>query len=358
MTNNNPPVPPVHYSASRYFSSWLADQNASLLATTYESGMLFMIGVRPDGSLSCVDRAIARCTGLAVDHDAIWVGTMFQIWRFQNTVAVGDQHRGFDGFYVPRVAWSTGDIDVHDVAIGRDGRPVFVNTSYSCLATVDEEQSFIPLWKPPFISQLKREDRCHLNGLAMVDGTATYVTSIAASDVADGWRAMRRDGGLLLHVPSGETVASGLSMPHSPRWYRDRLWLHNSGTGEFGYVELDSGRFVPVAFCAGYLRGLSFIDRFAVVGLSMGRDDAFGSLPLQSRLVEKGVLPRCAIQIIDLDNGDVAHEFRLRGEVRELYDTAVLPGVRVPGTIGYMSDEFLTRINFRDPGQESLVNPG
>lgn len=346
--SSQPPVPPVHYTASRYFASWLVENDVSLLATTYESGMLFMIGTRQDGQLSCVNRAIARCTGLAVSGGAIWIGTLFQIWRFQNTLAPGTTHRDFDRFYAPRVAWSTGDIDVHDLGIDGAGRPVFVNTSYSCLATVDEEDSFIPLWKPPFISSLVREDRCHLNGLAMIDGSAIYATCIAASDEKDGWRTLRRDGGLLMHIPSNEIVASGLSMPHSPRWHAGKLWLHNSGTGEFGFVEPDAGRFVPVAFCPGYLRGLSFVAGFAVIGLSIGRDETFGSLPLQHSLAQKGVVARCAIQIVDLASGDVPHELRIMGEVRELYDTAVLVGVRRPGTIEYMSDEFLTRITFRD----------
>ena len=238
MSSNQPPVPSVHYSASRYFPAWLQDQNASLVGTAYEGGMMFFIGAKADGGLSCVERAIARPTGLAVHDNALWVGTIFQIWRFQNTVAPGEEYLGFDGFYVPRVAWSTGHIDVHDIGTDRAGRPVFVNTWYSCLATVDDEESFRPLWRPKFISALRHEDRCHLNGLAMVDGEPGYVTCIAASDEPEGWRELRKDGGQVIHVPSGETVCGGLSMPHSPRWYRGKLWLHNSGTGEFGHMDL------------------------------------------------------------------------------------------------------------------------
>ena len=112
---------------------------------------------------------------------------------------------------------------------------------------------------------------------------------------------------------------------------------------------------MPVAFCPGYLRGLSFINQFAVVGLSMGRDDTFGSLPLQNALAERYVMPRCAIQIVDLDSGDVVHELRIKGDVAELYDTAVLPGIRLSATVGYMSEEFMMRISFRDPDQGTIV---
>ena len=127
---------------------------------------------------------------------------------------------------------------------------------FGCLATLSQRASFQPLWRPPFLSALVPEDRCHLNGLAMRDGRAAFVTVVSRSDVADGWRDKRRDGGCVLDVASGEAVCTGLSMPHSPRWYRDRLWVLNSGTGELGSVDLASGRFEPIAFCPGYLRGL------------------------------------------------------------------------------------------------------
>lgn len=342
---SNPAAAPVGYSATRNFAPWLQQHNASLLASTYQSGLLFFIGVRADGTLSCVNRPVARCMGLSATADRFWAGTLFQVWRFENTLASGQEHEGFDGYYLPRVAWTTGDIDIHDLATDADGRPVFVSTSYSCLATVDDRYSFQPLWMPPFISRLAPEDRCHLNGLAMVDGAPTYVTCVSRSDVANGWRDFRDQGGLLLHVPSNEIVATGLSMPHSPRWYRGRLWLHNSGTGEFGWVDLASGRFEAVAFCPGYLRGLSFINGYAVVGLSLGREGSMASLPLHAMLQSKGAAPRCALQVIDIEKGEIQHEFRIiGGDVREFYDTAVIPGVRVPGIVDYMGEDLLRRI--------------
>lgn len=342
---SNPESAPVGYSATRNFGPWLQQNNASILASTYQSGLLFFIGVRDDGTLSCVNRPVARCMGLAAAANTFWAGTLFQVWRFENSLAAGQTHDGFDGYFIPRVAWTTGDIDIHDLAIDAAGRPLFVSTAYSCVATVDERYSFRPVWKPSFISRLVPEDRCHLNGLAMVDGTATYATCVSRSDVANGWRDFRDNGGLLLHIPSNEIVASGLSMPHSPRWYRGRLWLHNSGTGEFGWVDLDNGCFVPVAFCPGYLRGLSFINDYAVVGLSLGREGSPGTLPLHATLQSRGAAPRCALQVIEINKGEIQHEFRILGDgVREFYDTAVLPGVRVPGTVSFMGEDLLKHI--------------
>lgn len=350
MSTPQPPATRIEFSATRNLAGWLHEQNVSLLASTYESGLLFMIGLKPDGTISYVRRAVARCMGIAASAQSIYVGTQFQVWRFENTVLPGQNYQGHDAYYVPRVAWTTGDVDIHDVGVLADGRVAFVNTAFSCIATVDDRFSFRPLWTPPFISRLAAEDRCHLNGMAMIDGVPTYATCVSRSDAAGGWRDFRINGGLLMHIPSNEIVLSGLSMPHSPRWHEGRLYLLNSGTGEFGYADLERGRFEPIAFCPGYLRGLSFHKGYAIAGLSMGRENTFGGLPLQANLEQKGAMARCALQIIDLERGDVQHEIRIIGDIRELYDTGVLPGVRVAGTVGFMSEEFLKRITLETDG--------
>ena len=241
---------------------------------------------------------------------------------------------------MPKVGYTTGDLDVHDVAVDATGRVVFVATGFGCLATFAERASFTPLWRPPFLSKLAAEDRCHLNGLALVDGRPRYVTAVSRTDVIDGWRDRRVDGGVVLSVPDGQVIASGLSMPHSPRWHKRRLWLHNSGAGEFGSVDPATGRFEPLTFCPGYLRGLAFVGDYAVVGLSRPRHDkTFGGLPLEAELAKRGAEARCGLFFIDLRTGDVAHWLRVEGMVRELYDVAVLPQVTRPMALGFKTDE-------------------
>ena len=327
-------------SASRQFASWLLEQGISLAFTTYQANMFFFIGMRDERRPFFHRRTLPRCMGMVVNGNSLYVSSLYQLWRFENSLKPGQLHRGCDRLYVPKVSHVTGDIDIHDIAVDRDGRLVFVNTLFGCLATTSDTHSFVPLWKPPFISKLAAEDRCHLNGLAMRDGRPAYVTTVSQGDVPDGWRDFRRDGGTLIDVAKNEIVLDGLSMPHSPRWYRGRLWLHNSGTGEFGYADLKAGRFVPVCFVPGYLRGLDFNGEFAVVGLSMPRrDKAFHGLALQERLEAKKASPRCAIYIIDLRTGDAVHWVRFEGAIEELYDVAVLRGCRRPIAIGFQSDE-------------------
>ncbi|MEM9530685.1 MAG: TIGR03032 family protein [Pseudomonadota bacterium] len=334
-------TPQLELTGSRQFTPWLQETGASLAFSTYQAGKLFFIGVNPDGRLSVFERTFARCMGLALADDTLWVSTLYQLWRFENVLGPGTTHQGYDRLYVPQLGYTTGDLDVHDVAVpANEETPVFVNTLFSCVARPDERYSFRPVWKPGFVSRLAAEDRCHLNGLALKDGQPAFATCVAATDVNEGWREHRRDGGQVLSIPDGETVCAGLSMPHSPRWHDGRLWLHNSGTGEFGWVDSAAGRFQPVAFCPGYLRGLCFVGNFAVVGLSKPRGNkTFSGLALDQQLAERNVGARCALQVIDLSRGDVVHELRIEGVVEELYDVISLPQVRRPMALGFKTDE-------------------
>jgi uncharacterized protein (TIGR03032 family) len=333
--------PKLSIDASRQFTSWLVEHRLSLAFTTYQYGKLFFIGVRPDGRLWVHERTFNRCMGLAGDGQSLWMSSLYQLWRFENALAPGELHQGCDRLYVPQTGYTTGDIDIHDVALDRQRRPVFAATLFSCLATVSETHSLRPIWKPPFITKLAAEDRCHLNGLAMKDGAPAYVTAVAATDVADGWREHRDSGGVMIDVTSGDTVVSGLSMPHSPRFHEGALYLLESGTGQFGQIDLAKGRFEPVAFCPGYLRGLAFVDKFAIVGISRPRPDTrtLQGLRLNAALAARGVSARCGILVIDLKRGDIVHWLFLQGVVQELYDVTALAGVVRPMALGFKSDE-------------------
>jgi len=175
----------------------------------------------------------------------------------------------------------------------------------------------------------------------MRDGKPAYVTLVGPSDVADGWREHRRNGGQVLDVASGEVAISGLSMPHSSRWHDGKLWLLNSGAGEFGYADFASGKFEPIAFCPGYARGLTFIDSCAVIGLSRPRasNRTFEGLELGERLAQKGAEARCGIYIVDLKSSDAVHWLRVEGVVQELYDVTTIHNARRPLALGLKTDE-------------------
>ncbi len=344
---SNAPQPQLEITCSRNFTAWLAQNRLSLAFTTYQSGKIFFIGLQPGGRLSVFERTFNRAMGMVVHEGEIYLSTLYQVWRFVNMLLPGQAFDGYDRLYVPRTCHVTGELDIHDMVVDADGRLAFVNTLFGCVATTDEHHCFRPLWKPPFLERLAAEDRCHLNGLALRDGRPRYVTAVSKSNVVDGWRDRRHDGGIVMDIQSNEELLGGLSMPHSPRWYRDRLWLLNSGTGEFGYADLNTGKFEPIAFCPGYARGLAFAGDFAIVGLSRARENkSFQGLALDDALAERDAEARCGLLVIDIRTGDTVEWMRIEGVVQELYDVAVLPGAMRPMALGFKTDEIRRFISF------------
>ena len=321
------------------FSRWLSDRYLSLAFSTYQAGKIFLVGLQPNGNLSVFERTFDRCMGLWVNNSSLYLSSLYQIWGFENALEPGQTYNGYDFLYIPQSSYVTGDLDVHDLVIDRSGKLIFANTLFNCLATVSNTHSFAPLWQPSFISELVAEDRCHLNGIALRNEEVRYVTTIGQSDRANSWRDCRRDEGCVIDITNNQVIATGLSMPHSPRWYQNRLWLLNSGTGEFGYIDPQKGIFEPVVFCPGYLRGCAFIDNYAVVGISKLRNKTFSGLLLDEKLQQTGTESFCGLLVIDLSKGEIAHWLKLEGIVSELYDVATLPNIRRPMAVGLKSDE-------------------
>ena len=345
--------PKLEISTSRGFEAWLASAGVSLAFTTYQAGKLFLIGRQPSGRMSVFERTFERCMGLHATPQTLWMTSIYQVWRFENALEGEQTQDGYDAVYIPQVAYTTGDLDIHDLAPGADGKPVFCATLFNCLGTLSETHSFTPIWRPPFISRLAAEDRCHLNGLAMDDGKPAYVTMVSRSDVVDGWRDRRSDGGLVMDVATGEVVADGLSMPHSPRLANGKLYLLDSGAGRFGAVDPANGQFEEICFCPGFARGLSIHGDYALIGLSLPRENrTFSGLPLDDALKERDAAPRCGLIVVDLKTGDAVHWVRIDGIVTEIYDVAQIPGVARPMAIGTRADDIKRMVSLHPAAAE------
>lgn len=333
----------MSFSQSRQFADWMRMANVSCAFTSYQTGRLGFFGIDEKGQLSLLQRSFTRAMGLHASDRRLWLADLYQLWRFDDVV--GDSGSAlmagakFDRLYVPRIGYTTGDIDIHDIGVDPEGRPVFVSSLYSCLATFSDKASFRPLWRPRFISKLAAEDRCHLNGLAMRNGRPAFVTACSRADAVEGWREHRGSGGVVIDVDSGEVVATGLSMPHSPRLRGEELWVLNSGSGHLGKIDRNTGAFEPVAFCPGFLRGLAFHGDHALVGVSLPRRLGFLGLALDEELRRRDAAARCALLVVDLRSGDVVHWLRFDSHITELYDVAIVPGVQRPGCLGFQTNE-------------------
>ena len=113
-------------------------------------------------------------------------------------------------------------------------------------------------------------------------------------------------------------------------------------------VDLNTGRFEPITFCPGFLRGLAFWKNWAIVGLSKPRDRTFLGLELDENLFAKDVKPRCGLMVIDINTGSIVEWLRLEGVITELYDVQILPGVQRPMALGFQTDE-ISRLLTLDP---------
>jgi uncharacterized protein (TIGR03032 family) len=332
------PLPPLRSVHTTTFAEVLDHFGIALLLTTYQAGKLVLL--RADrGVVNTQFRSFPKPMGLALQGNRLAIGTAREVWEFHNVPAVAaklEPAGKYDACFLPRAGHATGEVLMHEMAWVRSGGQEegpelwFVNTRFSCLCTLDRRYSFVPRWRPPFVTALAPDDRCHLNGLGPVDGQVRYVTALGETDAAGGWRANKKAGGILMEVPSGAVLLRGLSMPHSPRWHQGRLWLLESGTGTLGAVDLRAGRYEPIAEVPGFTRGLDFYGGLAFLGLSQVRESAvFSGIPLTERLSER----TCGVWVVDLATGRTVAFLRFEDAVQEVFAVQVVPQVRFPDLI-------------------------
>ncbi|HEY2842730.1 MAG TPA: TIGR03032 family protein, partial [Bryobacteraceae bacterium] len=316
------PLRSVH---TQTFPQILNQLCASVAVTTYQAGKLVLLRPEPTANgfvLNTHFRTFSKPMGFAWEPGRFALGTSAEIVEFHDLPAVArklnipESPLVHDACFLPRLANTTGDIQIHEMAwvkstdrhapdVDSSGAPLselwFANTRFSCLCTRSNIYSFVPRWKPPFITALAPEDRCHLNGIGVREGAVRYATALGATDIAGGWRANKPAGGIVLEVPSGEIIARGLSMPHSPRWHQNRLWILESGNGGVGVIDETSGKYQEVTRLPGFTRGIDFAGPYAFVGLSKVRESAvFSGIAIAERPPEERC---CGIWVIDTRNG-------------------------------------------------------
>jgi uncharacterized protein (TIGR03032 family) len=320
------PLRSVH-SAS--FASLLEHLGVSLFVSTYQAGKLVIL--RADGGLVNTHfRTWNAPMGVALSGDRLAIGTALDVWEFHNVPAVArrlEPAGKHDACFLPRTSHVTGNVQIHEIAWVGD-QLIFVNTRFSCLAGRAVNHSFVPIWRPPFISALAPDDRCHLNGLGLRDGEVRYVTALGETDEPGGWRQNKKSGGVLMEVPSGAVIARGLSMPHSPRWHAGRLWVLDSGNGGVSIADERTGHLTTVVELPGFTRGLDFYDRYAFVGLSQVRESAiFSGIAIAERPERS-----CGVWVVDTASGQIVAMLKFEDAVQEIFAVQVVPA-RFPDVI-------------------------
>lgn len=342
------------------FPDVLRHFHSSLAVSTYQAGKLVLL--RPDGTaINTHFRSFNRPMGMATDSGRLALGSNLEISEFHNMPDMAPKLEDpprHDAVYMARRGHITGAIDIHEMAWAADGELWFVNTLFSCLCTLDNRSSFVPRWRPSFVSHYAPEDRCHLNGLAMRDGKPRYVTALGNTNTPGGWRKNKRNGGLLIDLEGERVLCEGLSMPHSPRWYRDQLWVLESGRGALVRVDPVSGERTDVGRVPGFARGMDFMGPLAFIGLSQLRaSNPFTDIPITDDNSDR----LSGVWAVNIENGNTVAFLKFTGGVEEIFAVQTLQGTLFPEIVSEpehlanaysLPDEALRQVQLSPPPKD------
>ncbi len=335
-------------SYSESFPKILEKLGISIAVTTYQAGKLILLR-NMDGKLNTHYRTFKRPMGMCANSKYMYLGDRSSIIKFRNVPELSSQldpPDKVDACYIVRNIHVTGNIDVHEMELDKEGDLWFINTKFSTLCKLDYNNSFVPLWRPKFVSALAREDRCHLNGLCMIDGKPKYLTALGKTDTKGGWRDNKKDGGIMIDIDTDEVVLENLSMPHSPRWYRNKLWILESGEGSIATVDLENKKLHTIAKLPGFTRGIDFIGPLAFIGLSQIRESAvFSGLPITERLEER----ICGVWVVNIETGETLGHVKFTSGVEEIFSIKILPHTKFPEVLG--TDSKLLMNSFMIPDE-------
>ena len=342
MTDQEPTDSPVQTLTSVHSGNMgpmLGELRHSIMLTTYQAGRLVILQQNDEGTLNTHYCEFNRPMGLAVCGDRMAIGVDTEIIEYHDIPAVAHKLPPVgthDAAFLPRQSHHTGDIQIHEMAWVPKSSPekglelYFINTRFSCLCRREMPYSFVPVWRPKFVSAIAPEDRCHLNGLGLRDNLPRYATALGETNTIAGWRDDKKSGGILIDIQANEVIARGLSMPHSPRWYDGRLWVLNSGMGSFGTIDPQSGIYQEVARMPGFTRGLDFVGPLAFIGLSQVRESAtFSGIEIASRPVDERI---CGLWVVHIHTGQTLGYVKFGDALQEIFAVQAVPHYR-PGVI-------------------------
>jgi uncharacterized protein (TIGR03032 family) len=310
----------------------LKELKSVIAISTYQAGKLIFIGAENETSLYQTPISFRKPMGIALLDNKMAVATLDEIHIFSDSKVLAKRfpysNKKFDSLYFPRATYYCGETDLHDINFGNGGLWA-VNTKFSCISTYDINYSFTPRWKPPFITELEPQDRCHLNGMAMIDKTPAFVTALSKTNRRGGWRDNITKSGVVMKVPDGEIILENLAMPHSPRIINDELYLLLSATGEIIKCDVRNKTYDVISKVSGFIRGMSSYNNYLFVGLSKVRKTSktFSKLPVADMSNHAGIV------IIDLLSNKIIGEIKYQTTVEEIFDVQILPDTIKPGLI-------------------------
>jgi uncharacterized protein (TIGR03032 family) len=312
----------------------------SLAISTYQAGKIIFLSPQNEEHLIQLPRTFEKPMGIALTNkaDKMAVACKEEVIVFANSKELAATYpknqNTYDALYFPRCTYHLGQLDIHDLSWGETGL-FAVNTLFSCIIQIDDNYNFIPYWVPPFIQGLTSEDKCHLNGMVMMNGKPKYATSFNRGNTFQSWREGVTTDGMLMDIETNEVIFSDLRMPHSPRLINDELYILFSATGEVLKLGPESRSKEVVTRIDGFVRGMAYYHDFLFIGLSRLRENSstFSRLEIASKSKQAGIV------IIHLPTASRYGEIWYNASVDEIYDIQVLPGKLRPNIFNTVQAE-------------------
>lgn len=326
------PPPPFSCNFTPQIPELLFKLQCSLAISTYQAGKIIFISAKDENQLVQLPRTFNKPMGMALKENKLAVATRDSVIVFRNEKSLAASYpknpNTYDSFFVPRVTYNTGAIDVHDIS-WKENELFAVNTAFSCVMKIDDEFSFTPVWHPKFIQKEAPGDFCHLNGLVVLNNELKYATAFNTGDTPQSWRENILNSGVLIDIPSNEIISTDLGMPHSPRVFDGKLFLLLSATGEFISVDMKTGKKTIIKKINGFVRGLAKCGDYVFIGLSRLRKNSstFAKLPIAE------FSNSCGVDILHLPTGAFVGSIRYESSVDEIYDIHILPNTIRPNIL-------------------------
>lgn len=325
----------IQHRYGRPFYECLTQLGVSLVISTYKAGHVVSVWAEEEGKCGTAYTRMPKPMGMSWQPGSFSIATRSELLGFRQLNNISVRGEGtYDAIFLPQVSSYTGDILAHDVAAFTDTKLV-VNTAFSCVVQIGSNGRSDVVWQPSFISELLPQDRCHLNGLATREGKLAYVTALGETNEPRGWRANKASGGCIIDTTSNEVLVRGLSMPHSPRLHREKLYFINSGEGQLCELDLTSRQVRTIVELPGFGRGMSLVGQYAFVALSKARESAFGQLPITST----GKELTCGVVVVDIESGQLIALLDFSAGVTELFEVVALPYKRARIVGPHMKDD-------------------
>jgi len=344
LNQETTPLAPFSYTYSSHVPEILFKLNCTIAITTYQAGKLVFISAKDQDSVIQLPRTFAKPMGIATDpvKDKIALACKDEVMVFSNSQGLAEFYpnapKRYDALYMPRVTYHTGPLDIHDLYFGENNELYAVNTLFSCIIKVNDDYNFTPFWKPKFIDKIVSEDRCHLNGMAMLNGKPKYATAFGTGNTHQSWRENVTTTGVIIDVETNEIILEGLGMPHSPRIYNGELYVLLSATGELIHVNVEEKSYDVVYKIEGFVRGMDLHKDYLFIGLSKLRKNSstFAKLDFADAANEAGIV------IIHLPTGSLAGKLTYQSSLDEIYDIHILGDKKRPNIMNTIRPEYKT----------------